>query len=119
MTHLCSVKVTQTKNSIWADALLVPTGRETINIIPAEGGLPMGKMIAFITIRISASNCSRATPLQPRTKTYGTLPPLGASGGSLLASKPGLFLARAEAKRISGDARVLAPGDHVPTVMRP
>jgi hypothetical protein len=96
MTRLCSVKVTQTKNSIWAEALLVPTGRETINIIPAEGGLPMGKMIAFITIRISASNCPRATPLQPRTKTYGTLPSLGASGGSLLASKPGLFLARAE-----------------------
>jgi hypothetical protein len=96
MTHLCSVKVIQTKNSIWAEALLVPTGRETINIIPAEGGLPMGKMIAFITIRISVSNCPRARPLQPGTKTYGTLPPLGVSGGSLLATKPGLFLACAE-----------------------
>src|ERR1035437_1122436 len=68
----------------------------TIDIIQAEG-LPPGKMSVFITIRVTAAICPRATPCQPDMDTVHRPPVSEASRGSLLVSKPGSFLRSAEA----------------------
>src|SRR5450759_3474182 len=65
---------------------------KAIIIIRAEG-VPPGKIIVFITIRLTAAICPRARPSQPNIGTLHQPPASGASGGSLLASKPGSFLA--------------------------
>ena len=59
-----------------------------INIIRAEG-VPCGKMIVFIAMRGAAAICLRARSSQPGPGTLHRRPVSGASGGSLLASKPG------------------------------
>jgi len=68
----------------------------TINIIHAEG-VPQGKMIVFITIRLTAAICPRPRPSQPNIGTPHQPPLSAVSGGSFLASIPGSFLASAEA----------------------
>jgi len=69
--------------------------------------LPLGILIVFITIRVSAVICREQgapTLRRERMETMHEPPPLGASGGSLLASKPGLFLASAEAPTTFNDS---------------
>jgi len=53
-------------------------------------------MIVFIAMRVVAAICPRARSSQPSPGTLHQRPVSGASGGSLLASKPGSFLASAE-----------------------
>src|SRR5258706_12763862 len=60
--------------------------------------LPPGKMTIFITMRVAAAICQRARPSEPKMGTLHQPHAFGASSGSFLASKPGIFLARAEAR---------------------
>jgi hypothetical protein len=53
-------------------------------------------MIIFITMRVVAAICPRARPSELKMGTLHQPPAFGASSGSFLASKPGLFLASAE-----------------------
>ena len=63
----------------------------TINIIRAEGASP-GKMIVFIALRVVSAICPRARSSQPSPGTLRQHPVSGASGGSLMASKPGSYV---------------------------
>jgi hypothetical protein len=58
--------------------------------------LPSGKLIVFITMRATARICPWARASQPDLRTRPHLPVPRSGAGSLLASKPGLFLASAE-----------------------
>jgi hypothetical protein len=69
----------------------------TASIIIRAAFLPPGKMIIFITMRIAAAICPRAIPSELKMGTLHQPFPFGASSGSFFASKPGLFLASAEA----------------------
>src|SRR5438309_1089825 len=61
-------------------------------------------MTIFITMRVAAAICPRARPSEPKMGTLHQPPAFGASSGSFLASKPGIFLARAEARSASATA---------------
>jgi hypothetical protein len=67
------------------------------SIIIRAAFLPPGKMIVFITMGVAAAICPRARPAELEMGTLHQPPTFGASSGSFLASKPGLFLASAEA----------------------
>jgi len=69
-------------------------------IIIRAAFLAPGKMIIFITMRVAAAICPRARPSELKMGTLHQPPAFGASSGSFLASKPGLFLARAEAESL-------------------
>jgi hypothetical protein len=81
--------MTHTKNSICGGCSTYMGG--TIIIIRAEG-VPPGKMIVFITMRIAGAICPRARTFQPNPGTLRQFPGFGTSSGSLLASKPGSYV---------------------------
>ena len=94
----CSVRMTHTKNGICGGCSTYMGG--TIIIIRAEG-VPPGKMIVFITMRIAGAICPRARTFQPNPGSLRQFPGFGTRSGSLLAGKPGSFLASAEASAIA------------------
>src|SRR5450759_4354086 len=68
-----------------------------VGIIIRAAFLPPGKIIIVITMRVAAAICPRARPSERKMGTLHHPPTFGASSGSFLASKRGLFLASAEA----------------------